>query len=79
MSKEQIDKILMQKRDDTKDTDKKSFGLWDTIERIRIFCGRDDVVKIESEPGEYTEIELIIYPERLYGGNEQTIQSDVNR
>lgn len=79
MSKEQIDKILMQKRDDTKYTDKKSFGLWDTIERIRIFCGRDDVVKIESEPGEYTEIELIIYPERLYGGNEQTIQSDVNR
>ncbi len=78
MSKAQIEKILMQKRDDPKDSDRKSFGLWDTIERIRIFCGRDDVVKIESEPGEYTEIELIIYPERLYGGNEQTIQSDAD-
>ncbi len=32
------------------------FGLKGTIERIRYFCGRDDVVKIESEPGEYTRI-----------------------
>lgn len=37
-----------------------NFGLWDTIERIRIYTGRDDVVKIESEPGEYTQITFII-------------------
>ncbi|MBP5304905.1 MAG: histidine kinase [Lachnospiraceae bacterium] len=37
-----------------------SFGLPGTIERIRYYCGRDDVVKIRSEVGEFTEIELII-------------------
>lgn len=36
------------------------FGLKGTIERVRYFCGRDDVVKIRSEVGEYAEIEFII-------------------
>lgn len=36
------------------------FGLRGTIERVRYFCGRDDVVKIRSEVGEYAEIEFII-------------------
>lgn len=36
------------------------FGLRGTIERVRYFCGRDDVVKIRSELGEYAEIEFII-------------------
>ena len=40
--------------------DSESFGLWGTIERIRYYAGRDDVVKITSEIGEFTEIEFII-------------------
>lgn len=37
-----------------------SFGLWGTIERVRYYAHRDDVVKIESEEGEYSKVELII-------------------
>lgn len=36
------------------------FGLVGTIERIRCFCNREDVVEITSEPGEYTRIEIRI-------------------
>lgn len=36
------------------------FGLSGTIERIRYFCNRQDVVSIRSEEGEYTEIEIWI-------------------
>ena len=36
------------------------FGLVGTINRIRYFCNRDDVVKIKSEIGEFTEIEIIM-------------------
>ena len=36
------------------------FGLKGTIERIRYYCDYKDVVRIRSEQGEYTEIELII-------------------
>lgn len=36
------------------------FGLPQTIERIRYYCNRSDIVRIQSEEGEYTEIELII-------------------
>ncbi len=57
----------------------KSFGLWDTIERIKLFCGREDVVKIESEIGEYTSITLIIPSPDIRSGDEQEIQSDVDR
>jgi two-component system sensor histidine kinase YesM len=66
MSKEQIEEILNKKRDDSAEDESASFGLWDTIERIRIFCDREDVVRIRSEAGEYTEIELIIYSEGLW-------------
>ncbi|MBO7531691.1 MAG: sensor histidine kinase [Lachnospiraceae bacterium] len=37
-----------------------SFGLWGTIERVRYYSHIDDVVKIESEDGEFTKIELLI-------------------
>ena len=37
-----------------------SFGLWGTIERVRYYSHIDDVVKIESEEGEFTKIELVI-------------------
>lgn len=36
------------------------FGLVGTIERIRYYCNRNDVVKITSEEGEYTKIEILI-------------------
>ncbi|MCR5669489.1 MAG: sensor histidine kinase [Butyrivibrio sp.] len=59
MSQEQIEKILSKDGAGVQQ-DEESFGLWGTIQRIRIYCGREDVVKITSEPGEYTEIEFII-------------------
>lgn len=36
------------------------FGLKGTIERIRYHCNHHEVIEIHSEPGEYTEIEIII-------------------
>lgn len=63
MTEEQIaDALSTEKRDKQygKAELPSSFGLWGTIERIRCYCGRDDVAKIESVEGEYTKIELII-------------------
>ena len=60
MSQEQIAKILSQDKSDRPTEADSSFGLWGTIERIRIYCGNKDCVKISSEIGEYTEIEIII-------------------
>ena len=62
MSEDQIEKVLSSEQIDTDKGDGLggSFGLWGTIERIRCYCDKDDVVKIQSEPGEYTEIEIII-------------------
>ncbi len=37
-----------------------SFGLWGTIERVRYFSHRNNVVRIESEEGEFTRIELVM-------------------
>jgi two-component system sensor histidine kinase YesM len=37
-----------------------SFGLWGTIERVRYYSHIEDVVRIESEEGEFTKIELVI-------------------
>ena len=65
MSEETIREILERKAPDDPAADEEksgsSFGLWDTIERIRIYSGHDDVVKITSEPGEFTQIEFIIW------------------
>ncbi|SHN50179.1 two-component system, sensor histidine kinase YesM [Butyrivibrio hungatei DSM 14810] len=60
MKQEDIDKILCSKREEMDSNDSESFGLWGTIERIRYYAGRDDVVRIASEIGEFTEIEFII-------------------
>ena len=61
MTREQIDKILHSDRSfTTGEMEGESFGLWGTIERIKIYCGSNDVVRIDSEVGEYTEIEFII-------------------
>ena len=63
MTEEQIEKLLAA-HDHEKLSDEpapsESFGLWGTIERIRYFCGTNDVVKIRSTVGEFTEIEFII-------------------
>lgn len=73
MSQDVIDKMLStEPGDDGADNEASDvtkhllsgFGLRGTIERVRYFCGRDDVVKIRSEEGEYAEIEFII-PTRM--------------
>ncbi len=58
MSKEDAEKLISGKK--TKTGEENSFGLWGTIERVRYYSHRDDVVKIDSKEGEYTEIEFII-------------------
>lgn len=66
MPQETIDHILGTKwvarnRDEQ---EKPGFGLSGTIERVRYFCGKEDVVKISSVVGEYTEIEFFIPKEK---------------
>lgn len=60
MEKEQIEKVLNKAKKSKYSDAQDSFGLWGAIERIRYYSGRDDVVRISSEIGEYTEIEFII-------------------
>ena len=63
MSAEQIEYLLSDHEGESLENlgeTSESFGLWGTIERVRLFCGKKDVVKISSELGEYTEIEFII-------------------
>ncbi len=63
MKEEDIEKVLEKTREEDEETVRKSqggFGLAGTIDRIRYYCNRDDVVSIRSEMGEYTEIELFI-------------------
>jgi len=63
MSEEQIEYLLSDHEGESLENlgeTSESFGLWGTIERVRLFCGKKDVVKISSELGEYTEIEFII-------------------
>ena len=60
MEKEVIDKILSTDKNDRPKEADESFGLWGTIERIRMYTGRQDCVRIKSETGEYTEIEIVI-------------------
>lgn len=63
MNEEQIQKVLKTEREEDEETVRKShggFGLAGTIDRIRYYCNRDDVVAIRSEMGEFTEIELFI-------------------
>ena len=56
MSEKQIEKILAGEQQGGESLN--SFGLRGTIDRIRYYCGKDDVVTIKSAEGEYTEIEL---------------------
>lgn len=63
MEQETIDQMLSVRTEGTgqgSEDPSESFGLWGTIERVRCFCDNDDVVRIRSEAGEYTEIEFIL-------------------
>ena len=60
MTQEQINKVLSKEKNEGTEEFNESFGLWGTIERIRCYCDKDDVVRIRSEIGEYTEIEFIL-------------------
>ena len=56
MSKEEIEEILLTERQGQI----KSFGLWGTKERLRIFYDDRDVLHIDSEPGIGTTITLTL-------------------
>ena len=58
MSRETAEKIMS--GDKKVSANEESFGLWGTIERLRYYYNRDNVVKIESEEGEYTRVEFIV-------------------
>lgn len=58
MTQEQISKVLASVSSD--DNALESFGLKGTIERIRYYCNYRETILIRSEPGEFTEIEIII-------------------
>lgn len=79
MEQERIDQLLVTGRDKREEEPSESFGLWGTIERIRCFCDSDDVVRIRSEIGEYTEIEFILPQRRESMGENENVPSDDNR
>ncbi len=62
---------------ETNDPRHSSFGLKGTIERIRYYCNKEDVVFIRSEIGEFTEIELVI-PKDPQDGEISNVQSNDN-
>ena len=58
MTQEQIADVLFSSSADEEALS--GFGLKGTIERIRYYCNYRGVIKIRSELGEFTEIEIII-------------------
>ncbi len=58
MTQEKIREVLSEDTENTSDLT--GFGLKGTIDRIRYYCNHYDVIQIRCEPGEYTEIEIII-------------------
>jgi len=78
MDSKQIEKVQAIERTG-ENRDHGGFGLGGTINRIRYYCKRDDVVNIRSEKGEYTEIELIFPMESRkdrYGSEIKNVQSN---
>ena len=63
MTQQQIAEILSGSAAGEED-ELSGFGLKGTIERIRYYCNYREVIEIRSEPGEYTEIEIIIPKEK---------------
>lgn len=60
MTQEHIDELLCAENRESDTEALSGFGLKGTIERIRCYCDKDDLVDIRSEQGEYTEIEITI-------------------
>ena len=81
MSEEQIALQLAKKQDNQSSG---GFGLSGTIERLRYYCNREDVVTICSEEGEFTQIEILIplhkdrNLEKEYGKERYHVQSHDN-
>ena len=65
MTEEEIESIFAPSDDNAENLMNQSFGLKGTIERLRIYNNSEDVVRIRSEVGEYTEIEFIIKDSRV--------------
>lgn len=80
MSRADIAKVLSGEKNDSEseNTMPSGFGLRGTIDRIRYYCGNDDVVTIDSIEGEYTEITIKI-PANLKEQGENNVQSNDNR
>lgn len=66
MTQEQIAEVLTNGSSD--DSALSGFGLKGTIERIRYYYNYCAVIYIRSEPGEYTEIEIIVPAKDKQGG-----------
>lgn len=63
MDEETINKVLSKDEpivDNPSTNVLSGFGLKGTIQRLRYYCGSDNAVKIRSELGEYTEIEITV-------------------
>lgn len=60
MEKALIRKVLRTEREEHSPESQGGFGLAGTIDRIRHYCNREDVVEIHSQPGEYTQVEIFI-------------------
>ena len=60
MDEQQINKFIVSGDEAPEGLESESFGLWGTIERVRIYTGKKDVVRIRSEIGEYTEVEFVL-------------------
>lgn len=60
MTQQQIDDLLNSSRTEDLQFGLHGFGLKGTLARIRYYCDSDEVVKIRSEEGEFTEVEIII-------------------
>ena len=62
MEQSLIDEILKPSTE-ASEGGEQGFGLRGTVNRIRYYCNCEDVVKIKSEPGEYTEV-MIWFPKK---------------
>ncbi len=73
ITKEAINTALNDEEDKKMTEEKMSgFGLKETIKRIRHFCEKDDVVYINTEEGEYTEIKFVIPINKLIESEESS-------
>lgn len=59
MSEQKIDEILHRKQ---QDNSRQSFGIKATDERIKLLCGEEYGVMIQSQPGEWTKVS-VVFPE----------------